>query len=78
MDMRTSIELPLGDWLFTFNAGYYIAAVFMVIGYHNSWVSFIRYVGISMVATGIACVAVAIIKSTLGLVRYTVVSEFSR
>ena len=34
MDMRTSFELGVGDWLFTFNAGYYIAAIFMLISFY--------------------------------------------
>ncbi|MEO0772786.1 MAG: branched-chain amino acid ABC transporter permease [Pseudomonadota bacterium] len=36
MDMRQSIEVNLGDWLFTFNAGYYIAAVVMLISFYLS------------------------------------------
>jgi len=36
MDMRASAELAMGDWLFTFNVGYYIAAVFMLIGFYLS------------------------------------------
>jgi branched-chain amino acid transport system permease protein len=34
MDMRASYELELGSWLFTFNAGYYIAAVFMLLSFY--------------------------------------------
>ncbi len=34
MDMRASYEMAVGDWLFTFNAGYYIAAVFMLISFY--------------------------------------------
>ena len=30
LEMRSSYELELGSWLFTFNAGYYLAAVFMI------------------------------------------------
>ncbi|NNJ68198.1 MAG: branched-chain amino acid ABC transporter permease, partial [Boseongicola sp.] len=30
IDMRASYEMVAGDWLFTFNAGYYIAAVVML------------------------------------------------
>ncbi|MBE1292925.1 MAG: branched-chain amino acid ABC transporter permease [Rhodobacteraceae bacterium] len=36
MDMRQSFELNVGDWLFTFNAGYYIAAVVMLIAFYIS------------------------------------------
>ncbi len=36
MDMRQSIEVNLGDWLFTFNAGYYIAAVVMLLSFYLS------------------------------------------
>ena len=34
IDMRASYELSVGDWLFTFNAGYYIAAIFMLISFY--------------------------------------------
>jgi ABC-type branched-subunit amino acid transport system permease subunit len=34
MDMRASYEMEVGNWLFTFNAGYYIAAVFMLISFY--------------------------------------------
>ena len=34
--MRQSFELNFGDWLFTFNAGYYIAAVVMLIAFYVS------------------------------------------
>ena len=36
LDMRTSFELNAGDWLFTFNTGYYIAAVIMLIAFYVS------------------------------------------
>ncbi|MEL6376299.1 MAG: branched-chain amino acid ABC transporter permease [Pseudomonadota bacterium] len=36
MDMRAGFDLPVGDWLFTFNSGYYIAAVFMLIAFYLS------------------------------------------
>ena len=36
IDMRASYEMAAGDWLFTFNAGYYIAAVFMLIAFYLS------------------------------------------
>ncbi len=36
LDMRTSYELSIGDWLFTFNAGYYIAAIVMLIAFYIS------------------------------------------
>ena len=36
MDMRASTEWAVGDWLFTFNAGYYIAAVVMLIAFYLS------------------------------------------
>ena len=34
--MNDSYELAIGDWLFTFNAGYYIAAVVMLIAFYIS------------------------------------------
>ncbi|MBO9397224.1 branched-chain amino acid ABC transporter permease [Shimia sp. R9_1] len=34
MDMRASFELNVGDWLFTFNAGYYIAAIAMLASFY--------------------------------------------
>ena len=36
IEMKDSYELSLGDWLFTFNAGYYIAAVVMVFAFYLS------------------------------------------
>jgi branched-chain amino acid transport system permease protein len=36
MDMRQSYEMTFGDWLFTFNTGYYIAAVVMLIAFYVS------------------------------------------
>ena len=36
IDMRASYDLRLGDWAFTFNAGYYIAAVFMLLSFYLS------------------------------------------
>ncbi|MEM9844874.1 MAG: branched-chain amino acid ABC transporter permease [Pseudomonadota bacterium] len=36
LDMRSSYELEVGGWLFTFNAGYYIAAVFMLLAFYLS------------------------------------------
>ena len=36
LEMKESYELSLGDWLFTFNAGYYIAAVVMVAAFYLS------------------------------------------
>jgi len=36
LDMRTSSELEVGGWLFTFNAGYYVAAVVMLIAFYVS------------------------------------------
>ena len=36
IDMRASYELAIGDWLWTFNAGYYIAGVVMLIGFYVS------------------------------------------
>ncbi len=34
IDMRTSYEMNVGDWLFTFNTGYYIAAIVMLISFY--------------------------------------------
>ncbi|MBY5988166.1 MULTISPECIES: branched-chain amino acid ABC transporter permease [Roseovarius] len=36
MDMRAGFDLSFGDWLFTINMGYYIAAVFMIIAFYLS------------------------------------------
>ena len=36
LDMRASTELEMGSWVFTFNAGYYIAAVVMLIAFYLS------------------------------------------
>jgi branched-chain amino acid transport system permease protein len=36
MFMNDSYELSLGSWVFTFNVGYYIAALFMVIAFYIS------------------------------------------
>ena len=36
MDMGASAELSVGGWLFTFNAGYYLAAVVMLISFYIS------------------------------------------
>lgn len=36
MDMRATYELAMGDWLFTFNFGYYFAAVVMLIAFYIS------------------------------------------
>ncbi|MEL6793645.1 MAG: branched-chain amino acid ABC transporter permease, partial [Pseudomonadota bacterium] len=36
IDMRDSFELAVGDWLFTFNFGYYVAAVAMLIAFYVS------------------------------------------
>ncbi|MEM0947320.1 MAG: branched-chain amino acid ABC transporter permease [Pseudomonadota bacterium] len=36
LDMRTSYELNVGDWLFTFNTGYYIAALVMLVAFYVS------------------------------------------
>ena len=36
LDMRDSYELAVGDWLFTFNFGYYFAAVVMLIAFYVS------------------------------------------
>jgi len=35
-EMGNSFELSLGNWLFTFNLGYYIAAAFMLIAFYLS------------------------------------------
>ncbi|MFK7940608.1 MAG: branched-chain amino acid ABC transporter permease [Roseovarius sp.] len=34
MDMRASYEMAVGDWVFTFNSGYYIAAICMVLSFY--------------------------------------------
>lgn len=34
LSMRSSYELELGNWLFTFNAGYYVAALVMLLSFY--------------------------------------------
>jgi len=36
LDMRASFDITLGDWLFTINAGYYIAAIVMLLAFYVS------------------------------------------
>ncbi|MEM5519451.1 branched-chain amino acid ABC transporter permease [Sulfitobacter sp. AS59] len=36
LDMKASTQLQLGDWVFTFNAGYYIAAAIMLVAFYLS------------------------------------------
>ncbi|MBW4710176.1 branched-chain amino acid ABC transporter permease [Roseobacter sp. YSTF-M11] len=36
LEMGTSYELELGNWIFTFNAGYYIAAIVMILAFYLS------------------------------------------
>ncbi|KEJ90172.1 branched-chain amino acid ABC transporter permease [Sulfitobacter donghicola] len=36
LDMKASSELNIGDWVFTFNAGYYIAAIVMLLSFYLS------------------------------------------
>ena len=36
LEMRSSFELDAGAWLFTFNTGYYLAAVFMILAFYLS------------------------------------------
>lgn len=36
LDMKASSELVVGDWVFTFNAGYYIAAAVMLLAFYMS------------------------------------------
>ncbi len=36
LEMRDSIELEIGNWLFTFNAGYYLAAIVMLASFYLS------------------------------------------
>ncbi|WP_299030676.1 branched-chain amino acid ABC transporter permease [uncultured Sulfitobacter sp.] len=36
LDMKATTELTMGDWVFTFNAGYYIAAVIMLLAFYMS------------------------------------------
>ncbi len=37
----------------------YLGTLLVVIGYHNSWMSFIRYAGFVMVFAGLGCVGVS-------------------
>jgi branched-chain amino acid transport system permease protein len=36
LDMKATSQLEIGDWVFTFNAGYYIAAIIMLIAFYLS------------------------------------------
>lgn len=36
LEMNTNYQLSMGDWVFTFNAGYYIAAVVMLLAFYLS------------------------------------------
>ncbi len=36
LEMGSSYEMAVGDWLFTFNAGYYIAAIVMLLAFYLS------------------------------------------
>ena len=36
LDMRAGFELALGDWLFTFNFGYYLCAIFLLLAVYLS------------------------------------------
>lgn len=36
LDMNQSFDLNIGNWVFTFNAGYYVAAVVMIIAFYLS------------------------------------------
>jgi ABC-type branched-subunit amino acid transport system permease subunit len=36
IEMRDSVQLYFGDWSFTLNAGYYLCAVFMILGFYLS------------------------------------------
>ncbi len=36
LDMKSSFQVSAGDWIFTFNAGYYVAAVIMLIAFYLS------------------------------------------
>jgi branched-chain amino acid transport system permease protein len=36
LEMNSSYELGMGNWLFTFNAGYYIAAIVMLVAFYLS------------------------------------------
>ncbi|MEM6941228.1 MAG: branched-chain amino acid ABC transporter permease [Pseudomonadota bacterium] len=36
LEMGAGVELPMGGWVFTFNAGYYIAAIVMLIAFYIS------------------------------------------
>ncbi|MBD3662893.1 branched-chain amino acid ABC transporter permease [Sulfitobacter sp. TSTF-M16] len=34
LDMRSSFEIEMGDWLFTFNTGYYLAGIVMILAFY--------------------------------------------
>ena len=36
LQMNSSAELSVGNWLFTFNAGYYLAAIVMIVAFYMS------------------------------------------
>ncbi|CAB4062716.1 unnamed protein product [Lepeophtheirus salmonis] len=45
----------------------YLGSLFIVIGYHNPWIAFIRYIGLSMIILGMACL---IVSSIHGIARF--------
>ena len=54
----------------TFRSGLillYLGTLFAVIGYHNPWVSFVKYVGYGMVIVGVGCLIMAALQ---GIYRY--------
>ncbi len=52
----------------------YLGTLLTVIGYHNGWIAFIRYVGFGLAGAGLVCVAGATYKSCSGLSRAQAVS----
>ena len=48
----------------------YLGTLFIVIGYHNPWVNFIRYVGLAMVGIGLVCAGSAIGQTCSRIARH--------
>ena len=47
----------------------YLGTLFIVIGFHNAWVAFVRYIGFVMVCVGLASLTSAVLQSCQGYSR---------
>ena len=53
----------------------YLGTLLVVIGYHNGWIAFIRYIGFGLAGGGLACVGMASYKSCARLARAQAVRQ---